>query len=359
MNFFSFHSRIASNGPSCVSEWLLWVVLAPFALIYGFVGLLRSKCYDWHIFKVHKFDIPVISVGNIAVGGTGKTPVVDWLIKELLQRNKRLAVVSRGYGGNFSETVGVVAIGNGRILLGAVEAGDEPVLLAQRNPGAVVIVSRKRIDGINHAIKQLNVDIIILDDAFQHRSVYRDLDLVLLDAKRPFGNGLPLPAGLLREFKSAFSRANLILVTRKTEKKIDICAHAPIFTSRHLLSDIAVSLDGREASLAQLKQKRICAFAGIANPENFFSALRDMGVVLVQTVALPDHCCYESRDLVRLGEAAEDCDLWLTTEKDAVKLSAEMFSISCYQVPMKVDICEEEQFRSVILKSCGVEDESR
>lgn len=265
----AFHRRIALQGPKLPLEWLLFLLLFPWAVLYGVVGWLRNKGYDWSLFASYRATVPVVSVGNIAAGGTGKTPVVDWLVKEFIRQGKHPAVVSRGYGGSFSGEVGIVSQGKG-LLLNVEQAGDEPYLLARRNPAALVLIARKRSAGVQFAVDRLNADVVILDDGFQHRAVQRDLDLVLLDAANPYGNRWPLPAGLLREFPSALQRADLLLLTRSSEESGFRFANKMVYKSQHQLADGAISLDGEEVTFQQLKKKKICAFAGIAEPAGFF-----------------------------------------------------------------------------------------
>lgn len=339
------HRRIALQGAKCLSEWLLFLLLLPFSVLYGWIGLVRNYCYDCQILSSNGAEVPVVSVGNLAVGGTGKTPVVDWLLKEFLRQGKNPAVVSRGYGGNFAAEVGVVCAGEGP-LLDADEAGDEPNLLARRNPQIIALIARKRAAGVQAAIEQFRADVVILDDGFQHRAVRRNLDLVLLDATHPCGNRWPLPAGLLREFPSALGRADMLLLTRADEGSSFQFADKPVFTSKHQLSDYAVDLTGKQIDFRELQGLNLCAFAGISDPAGFFDALRDAGLQLADCLPLGDHCNYDQKTLQRVQMSAGGCDALLTTEKDAVKLSDELFSIPCYQVPMTIVIDAEESFKS-------------
>ncbi len=340
-----FHRRFALYGPLQPLEWVLFLFLLPFTIIYGVVGWLRNKCYDWCLLASDKVEVPVVSVGNIAVGGTGKTPVVDWLVKEFLAQGKRPAIVSRGYGGSFSGTVGIVSNGNG-LLLDAAAAGDEPFLLSRRNPEAVVLIARKRSDGVRQAIDKFGADVIILDDGFQHRAVQRNVDLVLLDATRPYGNGWPLPAGLMREFPVSLQRADLLLLTRASGDSVFCCSDKPVFLSRHQLADMAVSLDGQVRPFQELSGQKLFAFAGIADPKSFFSALAAAGLHIEGSLPLGDHCRYDHQLGKEIEVAARGCDALITTEKDAVKLAAEMFNLRCYQVPMNVAIDNAETFKA-------------
>ncbi|MDB4470684.1 tetraacyldisaccharide 4'-kinase [Deltaproteobacteria bacterium] len=340
-----FHRRVAVQGAASPVEALLLLILWPFSLIYGLISWSRNKCYDWRLIPSYRASVPVVSVGNLAVGGTGKTPVVDFLVKEFIAQGKRPAVVSRGYGGSFVGSVGIVSQAAG-LLLSAAEAGDEPYLLACKNPQALVLIARKRADGVRVAVDELAADIIILDDGFQHRAVQRDLDLVLLDAKRPYGNRWPLPAGLLREFPAALKRADLLMLTRSSEETEFSFAAKPVVKSRHQLSDQAIGLDGQQLSLQSLSQQKLFAFAGIADPAGFFAALNASGLQIGGSLSLSDHCSYDQQFIEEIVAAASRCDALITTEKDAVKLSAGMFELPCYQVPMSIVIENEADFMS-------------
>jgi len=333
----TFHHRLVSQGAKNILESLLILFFIPFSCLYGLVGWLRNFCYDSNLFPSYRSVLPIVSVGNLSAGGTGKTPVVDWLVKEFQQQGKRPAIVSRGYGGSFSGDVGIVSSGDG-ISMTAAECGDEPYLLAKRNPDCPVIISRKRINGIKALEKSQTADLIILDDGFQHRAVKRDVDLVLLDSAHPLGNGWSLPAGNLREFPRALKRADFLLMTRSAgEKYSDFMGFQP-YISHHQLSDVAVSLTGKSLPVNQLKNLKLLAFAGISNPENFFSALVNCGLSLKEKLSFADHAGYQSQTLEQLQRATADIDILITTEKDAVKLSADMFELPCYYVPMDIVI---------------------
>lgn len=344
-----FHRRVALYGAKGPREHLFLFLLLPLAFVYGGIVWLRNKCYDRGLFPSYRAEVPVISVGNLAVGGTGKTPVVDWLVKEFLQQGKRTAVVSRGYGGSFVGTVGIVSKGTG-LLKQAAEAGDEPYLLARRNPEALVLIARKRADGIKVAVDSLAADIVILDDGFQHRAVQRDLDLVLLDANRPHANNWPLPAGLLREFPGALNRADLLLLTRTTDKSAYSLPGKTVFKSCHQLADNAISLDGQPLAFVQLSQLKLFAFAGIADPDSFFAGLAAAGLPIGGQLSLSDHCHYDDQLLAEIRAAAKGFDALITTEKDAVKLASGMFAVPCYQVPMSLEIENNDAFKAELIQ---------
>ena len=343
-----YHRRLVLQGGKKPLERLILLVLLPISLLYGAIGWVRGQGYQLGLFRSYRAPVKVVSVGNIAVGGTGKTPVVDWLVKSLLAEGKRPAVVSRGFGGTFAGGVGVVSDGVA-LLMSPAEAGDEPCLLARRNPGVPIVIAPKRAAGVQAVIEKFAVDIVILDDGFQHRAVQRDIDLVLIDGRLPLGNGLPLPAGLLREFPGALRRADLLLMTRADPASVAPVT-IPTWKSRHRLADFALDLQGRRVPLADLADKPALAFAGIAEPDSFFDGLTDAGLTVEKKLPFGDHQRYDALAIKRIHDATGQLEILLTTEKDAVKLASQMFAVPCYQVPMDIGIVDENEFKAELFR---------
>jgi len=338
---FAFHRQLVTAGPQGLPQKLLFLLLRVAGWLYGLIGLLRRKLYRAGLLSVYRAPVPVISVGNLTVGGTGKTPMVDYLVKWLLGHGRRVAVVSRGYGGQGADRVGVVCAGEGP-LLPPENCGDEPYLLAQRNPRALVLIAPRRSEGIGLAVERFAADVILLDDGFQHLSVARDLDIVLLDARRPFGNGHLLPAGVLRESPSLLERAGVVVLTRSDGSDAPpLKGSWPLVRSCHRLADEVGSLAGVRLPLKSLAGQRAVAFAGIADPDNFFAALAAVGLQLVRTLPLADHIAYDRATLALLADAARDADFLVTTEKDGVKLSTVQLPVPCYQTPMTLEFYDE------------------
>ncbi len=334
-------------------EWwekALFFLLIPVATAYGVMGWLRNFFYEQGWLSAYRSSLPIISVGNITVGGTGKTPTVDWLVKEFQRIGKHPAIVSRGYSGDFSGAAGVVSDGK-ELLLSAEICGDEPYLLARKNRSCPVVISKKRAEGLRLLEQHDDVDVVILDDAFQHRAVARDVDLVLLDARFPLGNGWPLPAGNLREFSSALKRADFLLMTRAERPDVESFNGYPVFSSRHQLSAVAVDLNGGNTSVDALKPLRLFAFAGIAHPDSFFASLEDFGLTLAEKLPLDDHVEYDLSLIERIKTLAGEADALITTEKDGVKLLADMFELPCYQVPVEIRVTKSsELFENIVQK---------
>lgn len=329
--------RVLDSPPATVSERLLLGALWLPSQLFRMVVTVRDCLYRRGLRQVYRAPVPVVSVGNLTAGGTGKTPVTDHLVKRVLARGVRVAIVSRGYGGSCREDVGKVADGSGRLFMSPGEAGDEPYLLASRNPGVAVYVARRRRHGVAAAAAD-GAECVVLDDAFQHRAVARDLDIVLLDARRPFGNGRLLPAGTLREPAAALRRADLLLLTHASEPPaVPFAGDLPVVSCRHRFAEELLDLHDRRTPWESLAGRDCLAFAGIARPEDFFAALHARGVRLAGSWALADHQDYTPDLLKRLVDECDNGRLLLTTEKDAVKLRAAGFAARCLRVPLELD----------------------
>lgn len=280
--------------------------------LYAGVLSLRNIYYDY-INLPTALNLPVISLGNITVGGTGKTPMAIWMAQQLLQRGRRPAVLSRGY--RSSEQTGP----------------DEILLVTRRCPKAVAIAHPNRTAAGQLAIEEYGCDVLVLDDGFQHRRVWRDLDIVLVDATRPFGFDHVLPRGLLREPMRGLSRADVVVITRADQVHADtleaiettVGSYAPraaIVPARHRPSGFT-TLTGEPTDPPA--GERIGAFAGIARPEAFADTLAGLSITPIAERWWPDHHAYTAEDVNRLGQWARDQQLTalVTTEKDAVKLA--------------------------------------
>ncbi len=296
-------------------------------LSWTYAGLmrLRNRRYD-RPDRVTRVDVPVLSVGNLSVGGTGKTPMVCWIARRLEEQGHRPAIVSRGYRGKAGKGPLRVSDSEG-IHLSAEIAGDEPAMLARMLPGVPVVVGSDRIAGAREAIAA-GADSIVLDDGFQHRRLGRDLDIVLLDAREPFGNGRVLPGGILREPPEGLSRAGVIVLTRSEgapapELLSRIAALAPgvpCLTSRHRAAGL-VDSDGNQVE----PPARALAFCGIAQPQAFRRSLEQAGVDPVAFHHYPDHHRYRETELAALARRCEELRVpAITTEKDRSRLAASM-----------------------------------
>lgn len=269
--------------------WLLW----PFTQMFQAVVKLRKYCYDKHIFKSFRASVPVIVVGNLTVGGTGKTPLVIYLAELLQQQGFRPGVALRGYR---SHAVGAIRV---QANTDANLVGDEAVLLARRC-NCPVVVAKKRIDGVQKLIQTKQVDIILCDDGLQHYALQRDLEIAVIDGERKFGNGRCLPMGPLRELPERLQKVNLV-IENGTDMKL-------------LVGDLYSLLNNsRKQALSSLAGKTVHAIAGIGTPHKFFQQLRNSGMTVIPH-EFPDHHNFRLSDI-----NFPDRLPVIMTEKDAVK----------------------------------------
>lgn len=297
---------------------LAMIGLRPLSWLFGGAVAARNFAYWSGLAAVRRASIPVISVGNLTVGGTGKTPFALWLARRLQERGVRVALVSRGYGGS-ARGVTVVSEGGG-LLVPPEVCGDEPAMMARGFAGTVVI-GVKRIDAVNRAA-ELGCEIAILDDGFQHRSLTRDFDIVLDDGTR----GAMLPAGPLRESARSLARADAIVLT--TAEPTGAPRDVPTFRLTNRLTCLveAVAGEWQERPCGRLAGKRVVAVVGIANPERFYSLIQHWDAEIIDVFEYPDHHVYTRADWQEISRRSQDCDLLVTTEKDLVKLEAFPFA---------------------------------
>ncbi|MEX2109950.1 MAG: tetraacyldisaccharide 4'-kinase [Gemmatimonadaceae bacterium] len=281
-------------------------LLAPAQAVYRAAVMGRAFLYDHRILKAGAMSVPVVSVGNLSVGGTGKTPVAAWLAGQLLERGLAPAIVLRGYG------------------------GDETLVHKRLNSGVTVIESADRLRGMREALAE-GIDVIVLDDAFQHRRAARDADIVLIDADTWTGTTRLLPAGPWREPLSALRRASLVVVTRKMAHEDSVSAvkraagnaasGVPIATVRLFPGELRSTVTGQTLPLHAMEGADVTAIAGIAQPDAFFRQLTSLGAV-VRPHAFRDHHAFTVRDAELLAESARASDFAVCTLKDAVKLES-------------------------------------
>lgn len=282
----------------------LWLLLLPLAWLYGLVSGLIRLSYRLGIKKAWRAPVPVVVVGNLTAGGNGKTPVAIWLVEQLQQQGIKAGVVSRGYGGKAAQYP---------LLLSAktttAEAGDEPVLIYQRT-GAPVAVSPSRSDAVQALLAAHDLQIIITDDGLQHYRLARDIEIVVIDGVRRFGNGLWLPAGPMRERASRLESVDAVIVNGGVPRSDEI--------PMRLNPGLAVNLKtGEKRNVATLTD--VVAMAGIGHPPRFFATLESCGVQPVKTVALSDHQALNANAVQAL---VNDQQTLVMTEKDAVKCRA-------------------------------------
>ncbi|HST07857.1 MAG TPA: tetraacyldisaccharide 4'-kinase [Gemmatimonadaceae bacterium] len=281
-------------------------LLAPAELLYRAVVSTRGKLYDWRVLRADEFSVPVLSVGNLSVGGTGKTPISAWLAQRLIASGVTPAIVLRGYG------------------------GDEILVHQRLNPGIPVIASAERARGIREAIAQ-GADAVILDDAFQHRRARRDVDVLLVSADAWTGRPRLLPAGPWREPLRAARRATLAVITRKTADKsvvadvrralANAAPRLPVAAVHLVPGDLRSTATGQSMPLHAVNGADLTAVAAIAHPDSFFRQLTELGAV-VRPFSFPDHHAFTRAEARKLAAESSSSDFVVCTLKDAVKLES-------------------------------------
>lgn len=316
------------NPGTQVRWWLLWA-----AIPYGLVTRLRARCYEWGWLAQRKLPVPVVSVGNLTLGGTGKTPVVILLTEWLTAQGRRVAILSRGYRRSSREPWLLVSDGE-RLLAGPREAGDEPFLIAQRCPKAIVAVGADRYALGRWVLDRFSVDCLVLDDGFQHLGLYRDENLLLIDGTDVQGLQAVVPAGRLREPLEAASRATAILITRADDstnvhrilgqlsrigQPLPEVSHMT-FKPEGLTS--VTTREWRAGDWCASKTAILCSAIGHA--QSFRAVAEAMGLRVLEEVLFPDHHYYTPAEVDRLRVKAQAAraEVVLTTEKDAGKLAA-------------------------------------
>jgi tetraacyldisaccharide 4'-kinase len=325
--------------PSAERGPLAWALRGA-AGLYAAGVRLRALAYDRGWATVHRLPAAVVSVGNLTVGGTGKTPTTLYLARLLAGAGRRPAILSRGYGGRHAAGAGrrgvplVVGDGGPTPLATVEAAGDEPVVLARR-AGTPVVVCPDRVAAGRLAVERFGADTLVLDDGFQHRRLARDLDVVLVDARTGLGNGRLLPAGPLREGPGALARADVVLLTKPAKSGSrdrlpdairGLAPGAAVLTAGYRPVALTPLAGGRPAGVAPgerpLAGRRVVALSGLADPASFHDLLVDLGAREVAPLPFPDHHRYGVGDHTRIAAAAAAGDCLVTTEKDAVKLDA-------------------------------------
>lgn len=331
---------------------ILRKILFPFAILYGWVIQFRNFLYDKGILKSYSFDIPIIAVGNLSVGGTGKTPQIEYLIR-LLSTNYSVASLSRGYK---RQSIGFILANE---FSTAATLGDEPYQMHLKFPNLQVAVDADRKNGIEQLLNQNNKpDVIVLDDAFQHRRVQAGFYILLTTFDALYVDDFILPTGNLRESKFGADRADVIIVTKCpasiTEAQMKVVKGKlnigkPLFFSTISYDDSVYSLDSKIA-VEELKSMSKLLVAGIANPKAFFDYLKNEGD---EIMAFPDHHHFSANDLEAIKKSARNKRI-ITTEKDFVRLKEYFPSSQLFYLPIKTKLISDgDQLDQIILNYVG------
>lgn len=328
------------------SRILLW----PFGILYGFAVWMRNKLFDFQILKSQKGALPTIVIGNLAVGGTGKTPHTDYLVKKLRNSHK-IAILSRGYGRKTEGFIEATPFSK------AIEIGDEPLLLFRRNSGIPLAVCEDRIEGISKLKSSLpDCELVILDDAFQHRRLDGDIRILLSDYSNPWWKDSFLPAGSLRDSPGQYQRAHIIIITKCPDNLSDNeisniryslrpLKNQEVFFTRTIYGQ-PVHFQGPETSIQEVNSW--IGIAGIAKPLPFFQHI-EKELTIKETFAFPDHHIFSQLELEKLasecGTFGNRTSGWLTTEKDAMRLKEMNLpsDIPMYFIPISIAFIQREK----------------
>jgi len=334
LNQHDFGQLVSGRSTGFKSQMLRFF-LRVVSQAYQFVIVLRNFLYSRGWLKIQHVNAMVISVGNITTGGTGKTPLVIWLYKFLQQKNIHCAILTRGYKTRRASCVMRRAKNERNTQYTTHNTIDEPAIIIKSCPRASVIINPDRVAGANEAVNRFGAKVLIMDDGFQHRRLARELDIVTIDATRPFGYGKLLPAGLLREPADSLKRADAVIITRcdkvsesglnEIEKTLQIINPDMIIASSIHSPICAKTIDNTEISIEELKDKKVFAFCGIGNPDAFLNTIKGLGANPVGAEVYDDHYHYTNKDISDICREAMDlkADLILTTQKDFNRLPIE------------------------------------
>ncbi len=332
-------------------------------MVYRVLVWGRFRFYEWGILPTKKLPVKVVCIGNMTMGGTGKTPTVEWVARTLKNAGVRVAVLSRGYKGQQEKGLGVVSDGKA-LLLSHRESGDEPYLLARRLRAVPVVVGRNRYKSGKLAHQRFRTQVVVLDDGYQHIHLKRDMNILLVDGREGFGNGHLFPLGSLREPLIGITRADQILITKAEhpDRIPDIeqtlrhwNSRAHVFQGRYVPECLFDPETGRRNPPERLGGKRVAAFAGLANPEYFFELLESLGAVLVGKVVFPDHHAYTEDDIGVVRKIMSHAEWSVTTEKDMVRLeglSLKGFPLKVLEIRMEVS--DENAFKEALFEGLKI-----
>ena len=361
------------DGDQPPSIRALLALLKGFSFIFAAAVAIRGFLYRAGIMRRYPLGVQVISIGNVTAGGTGKTPVTEIFARTLAAEGRKVAILSRGYRRKeapwwqrmFTQVIvpPLVVSDGRRVLLDSATGGDEPYMLASNLPGVAVVVDRNRVKAGRYAIRRLGCDTLILDDGFQYQKLKHSVEVVLVDATNPFGNGNMLPRGILREPARHIRRADIIFLTKcrgdvsavkdeirryNDHAEIVECTHAP-----RMLKDV---WSREEFPLSYLDGKTVCTLSGIASPKGFENSLRHLGAKVVWCERYADHHRYESNEILYALNRTADmgADALVTTEKDAVRFPRfETSPVRCLYLRISIEILAgAENFTEIINRIC-------
>ena len=360
---YIFHMAHSPERP-----WYAFILLGflrGLSYVYGFGARVNLWLYEAGILTTRKLDCCVISIGNITVGGTGKTPTAQRVAMMIKNMGYRVVILNRGYRSHWNKPLGVVSDGE-KIYMTSYEAGDEAYLMAKMMPGVPVVIGKNRDVTGSYAVEKLQAEVIIMDDGYQHWQLKRDLDIVLVDTLNMFGNGCLLPRGILREPLNHLDRADMFLFTKSDQSSqltrtsltdnirrynmeapiVECIHHAKEFVE---IADWYKGIQQNRLPLEDLKGKRVMVFSAIGNPSSFEQNVSGCGLEIVEAIRYPDHHDYGMLEMQYIGERASElnADALITTGKDAVKIPTEFIyfnrDIPLYVMNMDIMVTRNEE----------------
>lgn len=307
-------------------------VLKPLSSLWESIYKIRRSFYEYGILKKEYFKVPIISVGNVTFGGTGKTPMIAWLIKKLEGYNFEVAILTRGYKGKLEHKSGIIK-GGQRFLSNPHEFGDEPLLLSKRMKKGAVIVGKRRAQNLKKYFDEVKPDVVLLDDGFQHIQLYRSFNIVLFDALLPIEKYKTAPLGYLREGLTALKDADAILISRSDQVEEEKLEQLTELFYKYCRSDIPIGrfaykptqvvdcFDKSVMNMEDLKGRRVIALSAVASPESFYNLIESYGAEIVDKLVYPDHYFFNHEDINEmLVKCVQEDAIVLLSEKDMVKL---------------------------------------
>lgn len=332
------------------------------AKLYELIIRIRIVLYEYQYIKPKELNKVVISIGNITLGGTGKTPLVEYIAKFLNDESLETAIISRGYKRQ-DKSKPIVIVSDGKQLLASLkEAGDEPFMLAEKLKEIKIVIGSNRFEAGKLAIEKLGCEVILLDDGFQHLQLKRDLDIVVIDATNPFDNGEVVPLGRLREPIYGLKRAQMLIVTR-SDRNLDrdlifnilsgLDLNIPIIYAYHDFVGLRELTTNKPAPIRKLVNAKIAVLCALGNPKVFIEDLEHYQAKVVSQHIFIDHHNYQQSDIDQVLSQAKlaKAEFIVTTEKDAVKIKKFSFDLPIYISEIKVEFEDEIRLKSILLKA--------
>ena len=357
MNNFRINILNALGGKINARLWakVLILIFTPFSFVFFVLMSIRRIFFKKNYFKSTSLEVPVISIGNISLGGTGKTPFIIWLIKKIKAQGLNPAVISRGYGG-LNSSLTVVSDGKGNVL-SSPPASDESVMLSRLFPDVPIVTGTNRILSGEKVTSEFNADVVLIDDGFQYLKLKRNFDFLLFHGNNPFGNGRVFPSGILRESISCSKYADAFLVTGKNKEEgarqvADLNLSIPIFKGELVVDNIFCPEKKSNIALEDIKKSDGLAFSGIGNPDSFDHILENSGLSIIEHLKFSDHAPYNERFFSKISRKIQELnpDYVITTEKDIVKLDTWKFEIPLLVLRVGMKIHDPDSLWKLILK---------